>query len=790
MISEHQTHFRRVQGDFSFFLCRIVFLLLMALSLAQGGAATRTPQPTRSGYATTYQLTAGWNLISINLNLDEASKALLQNKGAMALDANSEAYVISGNFAAPQACWLYCQTAEKLTLSGSLPENSDFAASLQPGWNFIGPLKDSLLSGAGSIAWGWQEGRFYPTDTLLAGHGYFLYLSESGQVAPSRDTYLVIDLSAGANATIYPVSYLSAPPPGGWTEEYKTTKLVLRKIPAGTFMMGSPANELERDTKETQHQVTLTRDFYTGVFEVTQKQWSLVMGSDDWPSYFSNLDYRDSRPVENVSYNAIRGSNAGSGWPGNNNVDYNSFLGKLRARTDLVFDLPTEAQWEYACRAGTTTALNSGKNLTGAKACSNVAELGRYEGNKGADNSADCDPSGGTATVGSYLPNQWGLYDMYGNVSEWCLDWWDNKDYPPQAVTDPKGDLPPGGGITRKRIQRSSSWAHEAHYCRSARRRWAGPDELGNTRGFRLTAVPAEDTYLVIDLSAGQGAASYPVSYRAAPPKGGWTDEYKTTKLVLRKIPAGTFMMGSPGEEQWRVENETQHQVTLTKNFYMGVFEVTQKQWERVMGNWPSYFENPDYRDSRPVEKVTYNAIRGSNAGSGWPANNDVDSGSFLGKLRDRTKLDFDLPTEAQWEYACRAGTTTALNSGKNLIANQMCPNVNEVGRYFYNGGKFNPADGDTTNGTAKVGSYLPNQWGLYDMHGNVREWCLDWWDGNAYSAQPVTDPTGDGAGTKRVVRGSKHNSYAGDSRSAFRDNELPNLSSSALGLRLAWPTP
>ncbi len=121
MIAEHQTHFRRVQGDFRFFLCRIAFLLFMVLSLARGGDATRTPQPTRSGYATSYQLTAGWNLIGINLDLDEASRTLLQNKGAMALDANSKAYVISGNLAAPQACWLYCQTAETLTLFGSLP---------------------------------------------------------------------------------------------------------------------------------------------------------------------------------------------------------------------------------------------------------------------------------------------------------------------------------------------------------------------------------------------------------------------------------------------------------------------------------------------------------------------------------------------------------------------------------------------------------------------------------------------------------------------------------------------
>jgi hypothetical protein len=124
------------------------------------------------------------------------------------------------------------------------------------------------------------------------------------------DEYLVIDLAGGADATNYPVSTLAGVPAGGWTEEHRTTKLVLRRIPAGTFTMGSPTGELGRSTDETQHQVTLTQDFYIGVFEVTQEQWYRVMG--DWPSYFNNTAYRASRPVERVSYNDIRGSSAGA----------------------------------------------------------------------------------------------------------------------------------------------------------------------------------------------------------------------------------------------------------------------------------------------------------------------------------------------------------------------------------------------------------------------------------------------------------------------------------------------
>jgi hypothetical protein len=138
------------------------------------------------------------------------------------------------------------------------------------------------------------------------------------------DEYLVIDLAGGADATNYPVSTLAAVPSGGWMEEHRTTKLVLRRIPAGVFTMGSPSGELGRDSDETQHQVTLTKDFYIGVFEVTQEQWYRVMG--DWPSYFNNVTYRDSRPVERVSYNDIRGSSAGAGWPGSAAVDAASFI--------------------------------------------------------------------------------------------------------------------------------------------------------------------------------------------------------------------------------------------------------------------------------------------------------------------------------------------------------------------------------------------------------------------------------------------------------------------------------
>ena len=215
---------------------------------------------------------------------------------------------------------------------------------------------------------------------------------------------------------------------------------------------------------------------------------------------------------------------------------------------------------------------------------------------------------------------------------------------------------------------------------------------------FKVSCELTPATYCVIDLSAGADATSYPVTYLAEPPSGGFNvDAYKTTKLVLRRLEAGTFIMG---EDQ----NDESHRVTLTKPFFCGLFEVTQKQYSLVTGSNPSNFSG----DKLPVENVRYTNIRGNSDGLKWPLSSAVDSSSFMGKLRARTGLDFDLPTEAQWEYACRAGTTTAYSYGNSADGNYM----------WYGG--------NSSKMTHPVGTKSANPWGLYDMHGNVCEWCLD----------------------------------------------------------------
>jgi formylglycine-generating enzyme required for sulfatase activity len=306
---------------------------------------------------------------------------------------------------------------------------------------------------------------------------------------------------------------------------------------------------------------------------------------------------------------------------------------------------------------------------------------------------------------------------------------------------------------------------------------------------YRVVATLGD--YLVVDLSGGTNAVNYPVSYyrSLADFPGGVgvnSDSYKTTNMVFRRIPAGTFTMGSPTNELGRNVGESNHVVTLTKPFYIGVFEVTQKQWERVMGTWPSYFTNATHRDARPVDTVSYNDIRGLSAGAGWPSNSNVDADSFMGRLRARTGKAFDLPTEAQWEYAGRAGTTTALNSGYDLTNVNMDAHVAEVGRYYYNGGKEYTANGDTTVGSAKVGSYVPNQWGLYDIHGNNIEWCLDWYDYFYYQGT-VSDPLGSTSGSYRVMRGGYWFEVASKCRVASRSGQNgPEVTGINLGFRAA----
>ena len=304
--------------------------------------------------------------------------------------------------------------------------------------------------------------------------------------------------------------------------------------------------------------------------------------------------------------------------------------------------------------------------------------------------------------------------------------------------------------------------------------------------------------YTVIDVSDGPDATNYPVAYEyfanthLATNKYN-TAEYKTNKIVLRKIHACTFTMGSPEDEVGR-ENvsspnnnkETQHVVTLTEDYYVGMFPITQMQWLKVVGGGNPATSGGDDADICPVEGVSYRDIRGSTKGINLSLlpNGSVDADSFLGKLRDKSGLtDLDLPSEAQWENAARAGTTSSTYFGNNVTNNMSSA---EIGKYVWH-------LGNSDNKTHGVGQVIPNQWGLYDTLGNVLEICLDRVAApptDDWGADQVTDPLRAVSG-RVVVRGGYFSGDAIRARSAARDS-MPSASGSNYfrGFRLARRSP
>jgi formylglycine-generating enzyme required for sulfatase activity len=224
-------------------------------------------------------------------------------------------------------------------------------------------------------------------------------------------------------------------------------------------------------------------------------------------------------------------------------------------------------------------------------------------------------------------------------------------------------------------------------------------------------------------------------------------------RLEMVLIPAGEFLMGSPDSDKDAAPSEKpQHRVRITRPFWMGKYLVTQEQWEAVMGDNPSCFKDP----RNPVEGVSWDDCR-----------------KFLEKLNEKSRSGrekFALPSEAQWEYACRAGSTTRYCFGDD---------ASELGKYAW-------YDENSDDRTHPVGGKKPNAWGLYDMHGNVWEWCQDWYAGGYYVSAPTDDPAGPKTGLNHVYRGGYWDYDAKRCRSAERFYVMPGIQCRDLGFRVA----
>ncbi len=240
----------------------------------------------------------------------------------------------------------------------------------------------------------------------------------------------------------------------------------------------------------------------------------------------------------------------------------------------------------------------------------------------------------------------------------------------------------------------------------------------------------------------------------------GLSSDVRALDMVL--ILPGTFMMGSTSDERGRSSDEgPQHSVTISEPFYISRFEITQAQWHAVMGTSPSYYDRgPNY----PVEQVSWD-----------------DCQNFLTQLRSIDQAGYYLPTEAQWEYACRADTSTRFSFGNALECEDTDTYCEIMDQYMWWEG--NNSEGDNLFGTEQVGMKLPNAWGLYDMHGNVYEWCRDWF--GVYSSTSQENPTGPSSGLRKVLRGGFAETQAKGCRSAARHGGTVSYKSRLAGFRI-----
>jgi formylglycine-generating enzyme required for sulfatase activity len=342
--------------------------------------------------------------------------------------------------------------------------------------------------------------------------------------------------------------------------------------------------------------VTLTKGFFLGKYEVTKGEYDMLAGK------IINSNQRNRLPTNKENWKDA--------------IEFCEKLTELERKENRlpegwIYTLPTEAEWEYACRAGTQTAYSWGDEINSTHANYSETKINHH------------------VKVGNYSPNPWGFFDMHGNVWEWCLD--GRGKYPNGSIIDPHQVSEDSG-----RVCRGGSWWTDATNLRSANRGVFPLNTVDRVVGFRLCLK------------------QFPAKKQASIAVEGKSWTVPSIGMEMMWCEPGTFMMGSPESEQGREGDETQHEVTLTEGFYLGKYEVTQEEYEKVMGGNPSTFKGKEL----PVEMVNWK-----------------DAMEFCSKLTELEKKEgrapegwkYVLPTEAQWEYACRADTTTVYSWGDEI---------------------------------------------------------------------------------------------------------------------------
>ncbi|MBR4902307.1 MAG: SUMF1/EgtB/PvdO family nonheme iron enzyme [Victivallales bacterium] len=548
--------------------------------------------------------------------------------------------------------------------------------------------------------------------------------------------------------------------------------LELVRIHAGGFMMGSPENESGRERDEKTHSVKLTKDYWIGKYEVTQGQWKAVMGI--------SLDEK-AQQINSIS-GENRAGKVGDEYPMFlvNWEDALEFCRKLTEYERISgllpdgyeYTLPTEAQWEFAARGGRRSkhCKYSGSNDSNTVAWTSENSEWRLH------------------PVGTKSPNELGIYDMSGNVYEMCLDQCAGN-YNTKILKEMNMlDLIDDNGISRNlvitdtyrdgildpycrnahehiRVTRGGSFNYSDNKARVADRNQCECHGYYSDLGFRvvLSALPSEtEKQGNTEQSSEPKTQQMPETIIDEPTKKESTVNTRTiilpnnVALELVKVKAGSFMMGSPESETGQGVDEIQHRVELTKDFWIGKYEVTQAQYEAVMGNNPAYFKKGS---NYPVERVSW-----------------FDAMFFCKKLTEREQsigevpngYEFTLPTEAQWEYAARGGHKS---SGYHVYAGS--DSIVFVTWYEKNSGRT----------THPVGQKHANELKVYDMSGNVFEWCRDWYSSEKHSS--TVDPVGSSSGLRRVRRGGSWNSMSWNCRLVFRSDSSPSSRENFNGFRV-----